>query len=207
MGFSFVKIDLLFATPIYQARLMSQPKQNLNFARLCMDAITDIKKFDLEGRRWCKKNYANGFTSYGSWDNLHQRLSVCADLKNYIDAHVKKFVRTLGWDLQQKNLLMSEMWVNILEEGGAHGSHIHPLSVLSGTYYPVVSEKDAPIIFEDPRSSFKMASPRTKKDSSHVAYAPSTGSVILFESWLRHEVPFQRHNLPRPSISFNYHWL
>jgi uncharacterized protein (TIGR02466 family) len=29
---------------------------------------------------------------------------------------------------------------------------------------------------------------------------------VLFESWLRHEVPMHRCDAERVSVSFNYHW-
>jgi uncharacterized protein (TIGR02466 family) len=36
---------------------------------------------------------------------------------------------------------------------------------------------------------------------------PATaGKVVLFESWLRHEVPPNPRDAERVSVSFNYHW-
>jgi uncharacterized protein (TIGR02466 family) len=32
------------------------------------------------------------------------------------------------------------------------------------------------------------------------------GQVLLFESWLRHEVVASRLRAERVSVSFNYHW-
>jgi len=33
------------------------------------------------------------------------------------------------------------------------------------------------------------------------------GTLVLFESWLRHEVPPNPAASPRISISFNYNWF
>jgi uncharacterized protein (TIGR02466 family) len=41
---------------------------------------------------------------------------------------------------------------------------------------------------------------------AHVEYPARAGQVILFESWLRHEVPPARYAGERISISFNYGW-
>src|ERR1700756_225239 len=43
------------------------------------------------------------------------------------------------------------MWVNVLAPGGAHGGHIHPLSVLSGSYYVSTPEGASALKLEDPR--------------------------------------------------------
>ena len=45
-----------------------------------------------------------------------------------------------------------------------------------------------------------------------LATAPQTaraeaGNVVLFESWLRHEVPPNPVDAERISISFNYNWF
>jgi uncharacterized protein (TIGR02466 family) len=40
-----------------------------------------------------------------------------------------------------------------------------------------------------------------------VQVAAHAGSVVLFESWLRHEVPANRAAAERVSISFNYSWF
>jgi uncharacterized protein (TIGR02466 family) len=37
--------------------------------------------------------------------------------------------------------------------------------------------------------------------------AAKVGQVVLFESWLRHEVPPNPSKAPRISISFNFSWF
>ena len=41
---------------------------------------------------------------------------------------------------------------------------------------------------------------------THVTYPARPGNLILFESWLRHEVARNRANAERISVSFNYNW-
>jgi uncharacterized protein (TIGR02466 family) len=41
---------------------------------------------------------------------------------------------------------------------------------------------------------------------THVGIAAKASDVVLFESWLRHEVPPARYVGERISISFNYGW-
>jgi uncharacterized protein (TIGR02466 family) len=40
-----------------------------------------------------------------------------------------------------------------------------------------------------------------------VFLTPQIGEVILWESWLRHEVVLNRAQSKRVSISFNYAWV
>ena len=46
----------------------------------------------------------------------------------------------------------SPAWVNILPDGGFHAAHIHPLSVISGTFYVATPEGSSALKFEDPQA-------------------------------------------------------
>ena len=64
---------------------------------------------------------------------------------------------------------------------------------------------------EDPRLPLMMAAPPRSTDApeadrTFVHLTPAPGTVFLWESWLRHEVPPNRARTPRISISFNYAW-
>ncbi len=88
-------------------------------------------------------------------------------------------------------------------------AHIHPHSAISGTYYVSVPVGASAIRFEDPRLGFMMAAPMRKpsarrENRAFVDFAPKAGSVLLWESFLRHEVPVNRARTPRISVSFNY---
>ncbi|HWL14824.1 MAG TPA: TIGR02466 family protein, partial [Opitutus sp.] len=65
--------------------------------------------------------------------------------------------------------------------------------------------------FEDPRLSKFMAAPPKRASARpahrpHVTYPAEAGNVILFESWLRHEVAANRLDEERISVSFNFNW-
>ena len=48
---------------------------------------------------------------------------------------------------------------------------------------------------------------KAKPENRQFAYvAPRAGTVLLWESWLRHEVPVNEAESERISISFNYAW-
>ncbi len=67
------------------------------------------------------------------------------------------------------------------------------------------------IKFEDPRLPMMMAAPGRKSKArdelrSFIYVAPEIGDVLLWESWLRHEVPLNMSDDERISVSFNYGW-
>ncbi len=133
------------------------------------------------------------------------------DLLKAVDRHVKAFADVLEWELGGRKLVLDSLWINMLDPGGFHGSHIHPNSVVSGTYYVSIPEGASALKMEDPRLAFMMASPPRKPsapraDQPFVSMVPKAGTLLLWESWLRHEVTLNRAEEERISISFNYAW-
>jgi uncharacterized protein (TIGR02466 family) len=160
-----------------------------------------LPEMDGDGRSWSKKNYPGGYTSYGSLSELHLQFTIFDRLRKALDREVRAYVRELGFQKPDFALEMTSLWVNLMPEGCYHAFHHHPLSVISGTFYVDVPPGSSPLRIEDPRAPLFMASPprRTLEDLK-----PRAGDVILFESWLKHEVPPGRFKGTRISVSFNY---
>jgi len=142
---------------------------------------------------------------------LHKISSTFADLERRITTHVRRFARQLDLDLHGRTVQMTDFWLNIMPENAAHSMHLHPLSFISGTYYVVTPRGCPGLKFEDPRlSKFMAAPPKTTRarpaNRTHVTYPARAGHVLLFESWLRHEVVANRTAAERISVSFNYNW-
>ena len=90
-------------------------------------------------------------------------------------------------------LAMTDCWVNVMPRGTAHSLHLHPLSVISGTYYVRMPRGAPGLKFEDPRLDRFMGAPPRKADAAvrnrnWIVMPAVAGGVLLFESWLRHEV-------------------
>ena len=132
-----------------------------------------------------------------------------AALKSELDTLAAVFANRLHWDLNAHALRLDSMWVNILGEGGGHSGHIHPGSVISGTVYVDMPDGAGAIRFEDPRMAMMQAAPPLMDDipdagRRFIYRTPQTGTVLLWESWLRHEVMPNKSEAPRLSVSFNY---
>lgn len=163
---------------------------------------------DQVGRSWSKRHYHLGYTSYQSEAQLHRMSPHYDALARLLRKPMEKMVRSLDWDCRPKDIFLSSMWVNIMPKGASHSLHIHPLSVLSGTVYLQVPRGSSAIKFEDPRLGLMMAAPakKGKRYPCFVEVHPKIGDLVMFESWLRHEVPRQTGEGVRVSVSFNWDW-
>jgi uncharacterized protein (TIGR02466 family) len=204
-----MKTISLFPTLICREKIASHQ----TIKRLNKDLKSDIynlMKIDIAGQKWSEVNYPGGYTSYGSQADLHLRFSTFEDLKKRLDIKVNHYAKSLEWDLQHGRLEMSSCWVNVMPEMSFHSLHLHPLAVISGTYYVQVPKDSGELKIEDPRLNCFMASP-PRRAKSRFPYThriqPKVGEYLLWESWLRHEVTANRGAGERLSISFNYHWV
>ncbi|WP_158915070.1 TIGR02466 family protein [Caulobacter sp. S45] len=200
----------LFPTRIYEASLAEERGFSAFNAEL-EEACLMLAAEDRAGRAWCKANGYGGYTSYASLDDLPQRASVFGDLKRKLDRHVGAYADALGFDLGGRRLKLDSLWVNVLKPGSAHSGHVHPHSVVSGTVYVRTPPGSSALKFEDPRLPMMMAAPPRLPDvgdeaKSFVYLAPAAGTLLLWESWLRHEVPANAAKQERISISFNFGW-
>lgn len=200
----------LFVTPLYRARLNDLAKKKVDYEELKSTCLA-IAEDDEAGQEWCEREGYPGYTSYASLDDLPWRAPIFGDLEKALDKHVAAFCDALGFDLQGKKLKCNAFWINILPEGGTHSSHIHPHSVISGTTYVAMPEGTSALKLEDPRLAMMMLSPLRRKDAPQelqpfVYVKPEVGELLLWESWLRHEVPMNMSEEERISVSFNYNW-
>jgi len=191
----------LFPTKLYSATI--KPVRGL--AETCLAIAAE----DKAGRRWAREHGYGGYTSYASLNDLTSRASVFAELEKSIARHVAGFARKSEFDLSGRKLTLDSLWINVMEKGAVHTPHIHPHSVVSGTYYVTVPEGSGAIRFEYPRLPMLMAAaPKKQKarleNRTFVDVAPKAGMQLLWESWLRHGVEPNKAKGQRISVSFNY---
>ncbi|PSJ36455.1 TIGR02466 family protein [Allosphingosinicella deserti] len=194
----------LFATLFYEGAL-----DDATLVAELDDACRALADEDDAGRRWSREHGYRGYTSYASLNDLPVRDPRFADLVRLLNRHVAAFAAECAFDLRGRRLKLDSLWVNVLKPGGAHGAHIHPHSVVSGTVYVAVPAGAGPLKLEDPRLPMMMAAPTRREDApeplkTFVTAAPQPGTLFLWESWLRHEVVPGTGKEPRISISFNY---
>ncbi len=106
-----------------------------------------------------------------------------------------------------------EGWANVLRRGQYNSLHLHPNSTWSGVYYvtgnpaPEAGWEAAPMSgkfeFVDPRPGAAASYTVENSMQQRTLLNPEAGTMLLFPSWLQHQVhPFQGPG-ERISIAFN----
>jgi uncharacterized protein (TIGR02466 family) len=186
----------LFATQLYEAEIGDKA-----LLGSLAHSIRSLAKDDHAGRRWSSEHRYAGYTSYASLNDLPKRDPAFADLAKLLTRHAVKFAQDCAFDLKRKPRLDS-LWANLLKSGGHHSGHIHPHSIISGTFYVEAPKGSGDIRFEDPRLPLMMAAP--PRADTFVTVQPRSGLLLMWESWLRHEVLPGTGKGERLSISFNF---
>lgn len=200
-----MSVRRLFASLLYEGQL-DDAELLAEIEQSCWALAED----DRAGRRWSKEHGYRGYTSYASLNDLPIRDPVFADLKKKLDRHVARFAEECAFDLGGRKLKLDSLWVNVLKPGGHHSAHIHPHSVVSGTLYVAMPKGSGALKLEDPRLPMLMAAPPRRADApddlaTFATATPEPGTVLLWESWLRHEVVPNAAKGERISVSFNYY--
>ena len=191
----------LFATCLYEA--------DLGDGELLADlahSIRSLAQDDEAGKRWSRDKGYKGYTSYASLNDLPNRDPAFGELKRLLTRHAATFAKELTWGVKPR---LDSIWANLLKPGGHHSAHIHPHSILSGTLYVEVPNGSGAIRFEDPRLPMMMAAPVRRDDAPEemrpfATVQPRPGLLLIWESWLRHEVLPGTAKANRLSISFNF---
>lgn len=193
----------LFVTTLYEAEIADE-----GLLRELAHSIRSLSDDDQAGRQWSRDHLYPGYTSYASLDDLPRRDPAFAQLSRPLSRHAAQFAEQCAFELERKPKLDS-LWVNLLRGSGHHTGHIHPHSIISGTLYVEVPKSAGAIRFEDPRLPQMMAAPARRSDAPEelqpfITVKPRPGLLLLWESWLRHEVLPGTGRGDRLSISFNF---
>lgn len=106
-------------------------------------------------------------------------------------------------------------WFSQYYDGERHTLHNHPRALIAGTYYPYADEQSCTLNFRHPSGlMLMMAAPwetnrkgDDREDSAYYRHQPKTGQLLLWPSWMEHDIgPQQRvpRETSRIAISFNW---
>src|SRR5580658_8298431 len=114
-------MQALFPTLVYSGALRGPRSRSLD-TRLLKEC-RQLRLDDAAGRRWSAKNYPGGYTSYGSVHWLQRISPTFKDLESKLARHVKAFADAVEWDLDGRELKMTDCWLNIMPQHVVHGLH------------------------------------------------------------------------------------
>lgn len=184
-----------FATPIWQ-------RQILTFADINPPLVAHLEAMERDTPSISRSNI-------GGWHSpadLH-RDPVMAPLRRVIEQVALRCAQAVDFDFSRGELAFQNMWANRNGPGDFNTQHVHPNSFLSGSYYLAVPEGSGHITFCDPVRERTIAPYPLRPGSMHHAsrfkMPVREGLLLIFPSWLPHEVPPNRSAAMRYSIAFN----
>ena len=149
-------------------------------------------------------------TNQGGWHSSTGLLGdpALAELFHWIAARCQGAAQEWGWDLRAATPTFNNAWGMVNRQGHSTRAHLHPNSLLSGVVYLQVPEGSGALAFLDPRAGAQMLVPPWRTGAGEdvggrVRRLPTAGQLLVFPSWLWHEVEPSSQAGARISISFN----
>jgi uncharacterized protein (TIGR02466 family) len=149
-----------------------------------------------------------GDNQYNFNTNEMKNVDCLVSLRKSIQAVLNVVHNELGFsgDLCQE---VESMWTTLNNSERTSAAHIHYSKCLSGVYYVSASEDCGNIEFFNPNLSLQYVIPPESIgninafNSQTWSLKPSTGTLIIFPSWLLHYVMLNKSGVDRVSIAFD----
>ena len=146
----------------------------------------------------------------GGWHSDYFSGNVIKELRELEKAILESaIICTREYGYGDVNLAITNLWININEHGHSNSVHIHPSSLLSGVFYVMGTPGQGSIVFHRNQSDNFIIHSAGKIEvtnpfnASSGSFEPITGRLILFPSFVPHEVYANNLEEDRISISFN----
>jgi uncharacterized protein (TIGR02466 family) len=151
--------------------------------------------------------YYNGETTYGT-RNLANDAEFSGFI-NFIKGQAHNFLDMQGYNADMVNW-RPYLFANSFKKGSSHPKHVHTQCSVSGIYYLKTPPGSSSIVFY-PNQPFKdffdyMFQRKTEDNwysMPSTTYKPYPGLLLMWPSWLYHEVPPNDSDEPRTSFVFN----
>ena len=162
--------------------------------------VGDMKKYIAD--LWEKRDYDNNWQTHSA--DLQKQVEFADFAKEIITANKTIISKVMKY--YAEDIVITDMWANVLKPGEMHPPHTHSNNFLSGVWY-LESDGGAGIFFKDPRGEADVIVPRKSvaniDNSSIVSFVSMANRAIIFPAWFQHWVPINRSKKNRISISWN----
>lgn len=146
--------------------------------------------------------YQNGYTTFYGGEQLNEMLkNSMVEFCDWVLENCYEIAKRQEVNLGNKKFVITTFWMSRMLQHGSHPKHLHAHSFYSGTYYVNCDSSNAKIKFCDPRL-YRQFLPGVYS-SEIVEYCPENGKLLLWDSYLEHEVDINQSNSIRDAISFN----
>jgi uncharacterized protein (TIGR02466 family) len=190
----------LFATPLLSHVWADGPELN----PALRDAILEYARYHPGLQR----------TNAGGWHSEPGLLEFCGEAGMRLVRHMHTMVEEATFRLyaefsrqpQPLNWVLSA-WANVNRRGDFNQLHTHPGATWSGVYYVDHGEVD----FAATSTALHLYDPDSARgnlffpelSTSNILFKPEPGLMVLFPSYVPHEVPPHRGERERISVAFN----
>ena len=146
-------------------------------------------------------------TNFGGWHS--NNISSNDDFFSEFILEIEKQANNFAKEIEiNQSLKLSNLWININGYKDFNLRHTHPNCLISGVFYVKVPDESSRITFFHPSFHLMMREWRkTLKFNNYTSSIwdinPQKGRLLLFPSWLEHEVSANLSQENRISISFN----
>jgi uncharacterized protein (TIGR02466 family) len=185
--------------------------QNLFSVPICNTFLNlDLNNLKLFCDELRVNNYARQKSSKGGFQiDFVKDLIKVKDLNKSVLLNIKKLAKV--YNFKNNNFYISSIWVNYNCKNSYNVKHIHPNCIFSGVFYLECDEmKPAKISFFHPAYDLmnydwnnNLFRNYIENNSSVWYFDPKPNQLILFPSWLQHQVDYNPSDKMRISISFN----
>ena len=191
-------IHKLFPTPVFQFRIENYKNLNKELTKY----IYNLREDDKDG---IQRSNVDGWHS----NNFKiEKDNIPYNFVKTIHGCVKEvIVDGFGWKYIPEKIGITEIWAIINKKNTFNQTHNHPNSYLSAAYYVKAPNKCGDIHFYDSNEVKKFIKPPTDNltelSTSGFAIRPEEGSLLIFPSYMYHDVGKNLSDEDRIVISFN----
>ena len=167
---------------------------------LLADSVEQIFLERLSNMPRCATHYGDFFLERKVIDLEHDVPELYEEILTCKNA----YYQTTGLDTTPGEV---EFWTqDYSDEGLYHRRHHHGTNGISGIYWIRANEHAPNITFYSPniQSSYARYSMDTSFSWSNYSYTPKKGTILLFPSYLEHEVGISVKETVRSTIAFNF---
>ena len=192
------EVSLFFPEPVLKYKLEDYESFNKDLRKYIYELQEESSSGQIKSNRggWHSPNF-----------KLTDKNSIQFKFGLKLQKYILKTFQTLEWKTENKNISINSMWAIINKKNDYNVVHTHPNSYLSAAYYVKAPDECGDIHFFDPNEIKKFNSPpienRTELSASGFSIKAQEGSLLIFPSYLYHDVGKNLSNEDRIVISFN----
>lgn len=178
-----------------------------------LDNSLSKSKIYMDSKKWKEqRHYGRTITSYFEDTTRNYLGNFDHKLGNLVNLRCREYLEYIGYNPNAD--LMIESWLNLNPPDTHHSRHEHFGCFMGGVIWLSAVDDSGNFVIHDPvgvraqnASQYRFAKTKNTTYSNDIYFVyPKPGTMIMFPSWLQHQVESNKTNEDRISIAFNV-WM